>query len=84
MISSTQSLQFLGTAHYLMGVRGWKYRIRGNNFFVKTSIWDSNFFSKHIYGTRTFLTETENCSRGSWWLYLSGKDDIFMENLTKT
>ena len=33
-------------------------------------------FSKHIYGTRTFLTEKENCSGGSWWLYLFGKNYI--------
>ena len=33
-------------------------------------------FSKHIYGTRTFLTETENCSGGRRWLYLCGENDI--------
>ena len=55
----------LGTAHYLLGVWGWKYSILGNNFFVKVSIWGNNFFSKHIYGARTFLTETESCSGGS-------------------
>ena len=40
-------------------------------------------FSKHIYGTRTFLAETENCSRGSWWLYLSGENDILWTILLK-
>ena len=55
----------LGTAHYLLGVRGCKYSIRGNNFFVKASIRGNKFFSKHIYGARTFLTETKSCSGGS-------------------
>ena len=55
----------VGTAHYLLGVRGWKYSIWGNNFFVKASIRGNNFFSKHIYGARTFLTETESSLGGS-------------------
>ena len=54
-----------GTAHYLLGVRGWKYSIRGNNIFVKASIRETTFFKKHIYGARTFLTETESCAGGS-------------------
>ena len=56
--------------------------IRENNFCVKASIGNNNFFSKHIYRAKTFLTETENCSRGNWRLYLSGKN--VMGNLTKT
>ena len=55
----------LGTAHYLLGVWGWKYSIWGNYFFLKAIIWGNNFFSKHIYGTRTSLTETESCSGSS-------------------
>ena len=37
----------------------------GQQLFFKTYIRDRNF-----------LTETENCLEGSWWLYLSGKNDI--------
>ena len=58
------SVATLGTAHYLLGVRGWKYSIRGNNFFVKASIRGNNFSSKHC-GARTVLTETESCAGGS-------------------
>ena len=45
----------LGTAHYLLGV----YSTRDNNFFVKASIRGNIFFSKHMYGTKTFLKETK-------------------------
>ena len=43
----------------------------------------TTFFSTHMYGARTFLTETESCSGDSWWLYLSGKNDILMTILPK-
>ena len=46
----------------------------GNIAYETTTI-----FSKHIYWTRTFLTETKNCSGSSWWLYLSGKMDILRQ-----
>ena len=32
--------------------------MRDNDFFVKASVRDNNFFSKHV-GDKTFLTETE-------------------------
>ena len=38
----------LGTVHYLLGVQGWKYSIRGNNFFVKANIRGNNFFFQNI------------------------------------
>ena len=50
---------------------------------MKESIRGHNLFSEHTYGARTFLTETESCSGGSWWLYLSGKNDILMTILLK-
>ena len=40
------------------------------------------FFESYIRG-KDFLTETDRCSGGSWWLYLSGKKDIFMTSLLK-
>ena len=55
----------------------------GQQLFVKASMWDNNFLFKHIYGTRTFLTEIESCSRGSWWFYLSRKNDILWTILLK-
>ena len=78
-----ESNEVLETAHDLLGVRGWKYSIWGDKFFVTTSILDSNFFSKHIYRKITFSTETENCSGGSWWLYLSGENSILWTILLK-
>ena len=79
-----QSNDVLETAHDLLGVRGWKYSIWGNKFFCDNKHTRQQFFSKHIYRTITFSTETENCSGGSWWLYLSGKKFYFMDNLTET
>ena len=38
-----------------IGVRGWKYSIRGNNIFMKASIRDNNFFLSHITHIRQDL-----------------------------
>ena len=68
----------LGTAHYLFGVCGWKYSIEGNNFLWRQAYRATTFFQNIYTG------ETENCSGGSWWLYLSAeKNDILLTILLK-
>ena len=37
----------------------------GQQLFCEGEHTGNNFFSKHIYGARTFLTETESSSGGS-------------------
>ena len=59
-----------------IGVRGWKYSTRGNNFFVKASIQGNNFFLKNIY-----------TGQGLFWQKLKGKvcssrTDCFWEKCT--
>ena len=76
--------KILGTAHYLLGVRGWKYSIR-DNFFCEGKHTGQKLFSIYIYGTKTFLTETEN-DQGivdSWRLYLPRKNDTLPTILLK-
>ena len=54
----------LGTTHYLLGVLGWKYSIRGNNFFVKASIWDNNFFFKTSVWDKDFFDINRKLFKG--------------------
>ena len=61
--------------HIVLGVRGWKYSIRDNNFFVNSSIRGISFFFKTYIREKNFFDRNRKLFRGSWWLHLSGKTD---------
>ena len=46
--------QLLGTAHYLLALRGWKYGIRDNDLFVKANTWNNNSFQNIYTGQGLF------------------------------
>ena len=50
--------------HYLLGVRGWKYSIRDNDFFVKVSIRNNNLFFKTYIRDKDFFDRNRKLFRG--------------------
>ena len=68
----------------LIGGTGLEIWHTGQQLFCEGKHTGQQLFFQNVYGTRTFLTETENCSaRGSWCLYLSGENDILLAILLR-